>query len=243
MRDVEAGTTTGARRPSAAGQSAPPLRRRGAAARGSGGPDSSGTLPAVVGVTPPAAPAGGHVLVDGENIDWALGSVLGHKPTSDERPRWDRVLEFARKWSKEDMKGLFFLNVTGGEIPLGFAQALQTLGFQPICLTGEGLDRDVKVVDVAILRTLDALAERDSPVVVLSHDGDFAAKLSELAVPSRKLGVLGFPEAMAAALRDLRTCGVDILDLETDADAFQEHVHLKRLRPIPLDRYDPAEFL
>jgi len=198
---------------------------------------------APVGMTPPSPTTGGHVLVDGENIDWALGNVLGRKPSSDERPRWDRVLDFARRWSKEDMKGLFFLNVTGGEIPLNFVQALQALGFQPICLTGEGLDRDVKVVDVAILRTLDALAGRDSPIVVLSHDGDFAAKLSELAVPSRKLGVLGFPEAMAGGLRELRTFGVDILDLETDAEAFQEHVHLRRLRPIPLDRFDPAEFL
>ena len=39
-----------------------------------------------------------YVLVDGENIDATLGtSILGRRPQPDERPRWDRLLSFARE--------------------------------------------------------------------------------------------------------------------------------------------------
>jgi hypothetical protein len=37
------------------------------------------------------------LLVDGENIDTTLGvSLLGRRPAPEERPRWDRVLDYAR---------------------------------------------------------------------------------------------------------------------------------------------------
>ena len=37
-----------------------------------------------------------HLLVDGENIDATLGiSVLGHRPAPEERPRWERVRDYA----------------------------------------------------------------------------------------------------------------------------------------------------
>lgn len=41
-----------------------------------------------------------YVLVDGENIDATLGSsILNGRPTPEQRPRWERVLDFAeRTW-------------------------------------------------------------------------------------------------------------------------------------------------
>ena len=37
-----------------------------------------------------------YLLIDGENIDATLGmSVLNRRPNPEERPRWDRVLQFA----------------------------------------------------------------------------------------------------------------------------------------------------
>ena len=55
---------------------------------------------------------------------------------------------------------------------MSFVQALTALDFQPVLLSGPS---DVKVVDTAIQRTLEALAERGhGDVLLASHDGDFA---------------------------------------------------------------------
>ena len=36
-----------------------------------------------------------YVLIDGENIDATLGtSILGRRPRPEERPRWERLLQF-----------------------------------------------------------------------------------------------------------------------------------------------------
>jgi putative heme uptake system protein len=90
-----------------------------------------------------------YLLVDGENIDATLGgSILNARPTPDQRPRWERVLDYARSvWSADDVKGLFFLNASNGTMPMSFVQALMAIGFQPIPLAGESYE---KVVDIGI---------------------------------------------------------------------------------------------
>src|SRR3954469_21225010 len=101
------------------------------------------------------------LLVDGENIDATLGgSLLGRRPAPEERPRWDRVRDYARAVWEQPVRGLFFLNGTTS-VPISFAQALTALEFRPVLLSGPA---DVKVVDVAIQRTLTALLERDGDV-------------------------------------------------------------------------------
>src|ERR687885_2338681 len=97
------------------------------------------------------------LVVDGENIDATLGgSLLGRRPAPEERPRWDRVRDFSRAVWEQPVRGLFFLNATS-HLPMSFVQALAALEFRPVPLSGPP---DVKVVDVGIQRTLDALAER-----------------------------------------------------------------------------------
>src|SRR3954447_6990449 len=93
-----------------------------------------------------------YLLVDGENIDATLGtSILGRRPKPEERPRWDRLLQFANdKWG-QPARGLFFLAVSG-ELPSSFVQALMALDYRPIPLSGRP---DQKVVDIAIERTLE----------------------------------------------------------------------------------------
>ena len=96
-----------------------------------------------------------YVLVDGENIDATLGtSILGRRPHPDERPRWDRLLSFARAQWSQDVRALFFLNASSG-MPMAFVQALKAMDYEPIPLSGPA---DVKVVDLAIQRTLQAPA-------------------------------------------------------------------------------------
>ena len=118
------------------------------------------------------------LLVDGENIDTTLGvSLLGRRPAPEERPRWDRVLDYARAIWEQPARGLFFLNATAS-VPLSFVQALTSIGFRPVLLSGPP---EVKVVDVAIQRTLQALAEReDGDALLASHDSDFAPQIAGL---------------------------------------------------------------
>ena len=180
-----------------------------------------------------------YLLVDGENIDATLGgALLGRRPEPNERPRWDRVLEHAGSAWGQPARGLFFLNATR-QVPMSFVQALTAVGFRPILLSGP---EDVKVVDVAIVRTLDALLERGhGDVLLASHDGDFAPALSDLLGAGRQVGVLGFNEHFSSALRELADAGLTFADLEDDVRAFTEP--LPRLRVIAIDDFDPFPLL
>ena len=105
-----------------------------------------------------------YLVIDGENLDATLGvNLLGHRPAPDERPRWERVLEFAqRRWS-QPVKALFFLNASSGNLPMPFIQALTAMGLRPVPLSGPP---GMKVVDVGIQRMLEAIVDRDADVVL-----------------------------------------------------------------------------
>ncbi|WCB92846.1 hypothetical protein DSM104299_01546 [Baekduia alba] len=180
------------------------------------------------------------LLVDGENIDATLGgSLLGRRPAPEERPRWDRVRTYARAVWEQPARGLFYLNGSG-QIPMSFVQALDALEFRPVLLSGPP---EVKVVDVAIQRTLEALAERgEGDVLLASHDGDFAPQIAELLrTGDRRVGVIGFRELISTALADLTAEGLELYDLEDDVGAFT--VALPRIRVIPIERFDPWTLL
>jgi uncharacterized protein len=184
-------------------------------------------------------PARTFLLVDGENIDATLGgSLLSRRPAPEERPRWDRVRDFAAAVWDQPVRGLFFLNASS-HLPMAFVQALTSLEFRPVPLSGPA---DVKVVDVAIQRTLSALAERPGGDALLaSHDGDFAEHLAALLAEERRVGVLGFRELMSGALAQLAADGLELYDLEDDVGAFT--VALPRVRVIPIERFDPRTLL
>ena len=178
------------------------------------------------------------LLVDGENIDATLGgSLLGRRPAPEERPRWERVRNHAAALWEQPVRALFFLNGSGS-LPMSFVQALDALDYRPVLLSGPP---EVKVVDVAIQRTLEALVERGhGDVLLASHDGDFAPHIASLAEqPSRRVGLLGFRELMSGALTDV--AGVELFDLEDDVGAFT--VSLPRVRVIPIEQFDPWTLL
>ncbi len=179
------------------------------------------------------------VLVDGENIDATLGNnVLGRRPAPEERPRWERVTDFVEQGWEQPVTGLFFLNVSNGNLPTPFIQALLAMEYRPVPLAGDG-DPDEKVVDIGIQRTLAALLDHDdADVVLVSHDADFARDLGNLLDGRRKLALIGFKEFMSNQLSGL---GIPLFDLETDVAAFRHP--LPRVRIIPLSTFDPAHFL
>ena len=84
----------------------------------------------------PAVPGTTYLVVDGENIDATLGmSVLNRRPNPDERPRWEKVRDFAEFEWGQPVKALFFLNATSGHIPMPFVQALLALQYRPVPLS------------------------------------------------------------------------------------------------------------
>jgi putative heme uptake system protein len=147
------------------------------------------------------------------------------------------VREHARAVWDQPVRALFFLNASG-QIPMAFVQALSALDYRPVLLSGPP---DVKVVDVAIMRTLEALVERGhGDVLLASHDGDFAPQVAALLeAPDRRVGVLGFRELVSSALAELD--GLQLFDLEDDVGAFT--VALPRIRVIPIERFDPWTLL
>jgi uncharacterized protein len=181
-----------------------------------------------------------YVLVDGENIDATLGSaILNGRPTPEQRPRWERVLDFAQRTWAQPVKGLFFLNASSGTMPMSFVQALMAIGFQPIPLAGESYE---KVVDIGIQRTLAALVDRPGDVLLASHDGDFAPDVERLLDDDgRRVGLLAFREFASTGLTQLGDRGLVVYDLEGDVRAF--NVQLPRLRIIPLAEFDPLRYL
>lgn len=178
-----------------------------------------------------------YVLVDGENIDATLGtSILGRRPRPEERPRWERLLQFARDVWGQPVTGLFFLAVTT-ELPMSFVQALLAIGYRPVALSGAP---GQKVVDLGIQRTLEALHDREGDVLLVSNDGDFVDRLADL-LGDRRVGVVGFTEFRNHAFAELGDRGLESFDLEHDVGAFTER--LPRVRIIPIDEFDPDQFL
>ena len=196
-----------------------------------------------------------YLLVDGENIDATLGmSVLNRRPNPEERPRWDRVMAYAANlWNGQDddedveiggagshaTKGLFFLNATSGQMPMGFVQALLAMDFTPIPLAGNGAE---KVVDIGIQRTMDAILARGvGNVLLASHDGDYIPQVEALLDAGHEVGVLAFREFVNAELQHLGERGLTIHDLEDSVGAF--NAVLPRVRIIPLEVFDPTRYL
>jgi len=181
-----------------------------------------------------------YLLIDGENIDATLGmSVLGRRPAPEERPRWDRILDFSHAAFDQQAKGLFFLNASSGQMPMSFVQALLAMSFHPIPLSGLSSE---KVVDIGIQRTLEAIADLpEGDVLLASHDGDFLPPVEQLVDAGRKVGVICFREFVNSHLAELTHRGLRLFDLEDDIGAFQ--APLPRVRIIPLTSFDPTRYL
>jgi putative heme uptake system protein len=187
----------------------------------------------------PPAPELTYLLLDGENLDMALGSgLLGRRPAPEERPRWERVLEFTERLWAAPVTPLFFMNASSGNLPMSFIQAIRGFGYRPVPLSGPP---SVKVVDVGIQRTLEAIAERDAHVMLGSHDGDFLPQIERLLGGTRRVGLLAFRELVNQRYVELADRGLELFDLEDDARCFNQR--LPRLRIIDIDAFDPADFL
>lgn len=180
-----------------------------------------------------------YLLIDGENIDATLGlNVLGHRPNPDERPRWDRIVEFVNELWDQPVNPLFFLNASSGQMPMPFVQALLAMGYRPIPLAGASHE---SVVDMGIQRTLEAIKETDGDVLLASHDGDFIPQIEALLGEDRRVGLLCFREFVNGQMAALADKGLIFYDLEDTVGAFT--TPLPRVRIIPITEFDPLRYI
>jgi uncharacterized protein len=190
------------------------------------------------------APAASYVLIDAENIDWAVSTVVGRKPEPQDRVQFDRLVAFCESYFPKPVRCIVVLNVKGEQLPdmmIGFVRALKTAGCEVVLLYGRS---DQKVVDLGILKLLEAIrTQRPKAAVALaSHDGaDFAAALRPLLEEKRQVVILGLREHVSQRFRDLIPAGLEILDLEVNAKVFQRP--LPRMLPVRVDEFDPTLFL
>jgi putative heme uptake system protein len=192
----------------------------------------------------PRPPAASYVLIDAENVDWAVSNVVGRKPEPQDRVQFDRLVHFCEGYFPAPVRCIVVLNARGEQLPdvmLGFVRALKSAGCDVVLLHGRP---DQKVVDGGILKLLEAIrAQRPKAAVGLaSHDGvDFADALRPLLEEKRKVAVLGLREYVSQRFRELVPSGLEILDLELNAKVFLRP--LPRLLPVHVDEFDPMLFL
>lgn len=189
-------------------------------------------------------PVASYLLVDAENVDWAVSSVLGRKPDPVDRVQFDRLVAFAETHFPRPVRCVVVLNARGEQLPdgmIGFVRALKSAGCDVALLHGRP---DQKVVDLGILKLLEAIRTQrpEAAVALASHDGaDFADALKPMLEEKRHVAVLGLREYVSQKFRDLVPLGLEIIDLEQTARVFQRP--LPRLLPVRVEEFDPTLFL
>jgi uncharacterized protein len=170
---------------------------------------------------------------DAPNMDMSLGSLLGARPTSTFRPRFDAVgrwlLELAGDGTAE---ACVFTNVTPGstEVVRPWVEALRNVGFavfaKPKVTEDSDIDSDM-LAHIAMRRAEGAL----SHVVVASGDGRaFREPLESLVHGGTAVTVIGFREyALFAQVSEL----IDFLDLEDIDGVFREPLPRMTLDSLP----------
>ena len=184
-------------------------------------------------------PSPTYVLIDGENIDWALSELINKKPGPAERPRWSEIVDHFRDGGNTQVVPLFFFNCPGDMVPIQFVTFLRSSGIRPVLLRGQG-----KVVDLGIQRTLQVLTKREGDVALLSHDGDFIDEVAALVRSNRTVSLVCFPERANAQFMALRDEGLRIVDLERDIkNSFDVAIPRPIFTVIDVDDFNPEDFL
>ena len=182
------------------------------------------------------APTSSRVLLvwDAPNMDMSLGSLLGTRPTSAYRPRFDAVgrwlLDLAGEGSVAE--ATVFTNVVPGstDVVRPWVEALRNVGFAVFAKPKVAEDSDV---DDDMLAHIRLRAEEGAleHVVVASGDGRaFREPLEELRARGTYVTVIGFREhALFAVNSDV----MEFVDLEDIEGVFREPLPRITLDALP----------
>jgi uncharacterized protein len=182
------------------------------------------------------APTSSRVLLvwDAPNMDMSLGSLLGTRPTSAFRPRFDAVGRWLLDLAGEDSvaEATVFTNVVPGstDVVRPWVEALRNVGFAVFAKPKVADDSDV---DDDMLAHIRLRADEGSleHVVVASGDGRaFREPLEELRAKGIYVTVIGFREhALFAVNSDV----MEFVDLEDIEGVFREPLPRITLDALP----------
>lgn len=178
---------------------------------------------------------------DAPNLDMGLGALLGGRPTTAHRPRFDAV----GRWllakagelahttgSKVESESTVFANVVPGSADSirSWVEALRNVGFAVFAKPKLRDDTDVDPDMLAHIRK--RFEEGDlAGVIVASADGrNFQETLDELASAGVAITVIGFHEHATWALADDR---ITFVDLEEIPGVFREPLPRVSLDNLP----------
>ncbi|MHC9580768.1 NYN domain-containing protein [Corynebacterium diphtheriae] len=178
---------------------------------------------------------------DAPNLDMGLGALLGGRPTTAHRPRFDAV----GRWllakagelahttgSKVESEATVFANVVPGSADSirSWVEALRNVGFAVFAKPKLRDDTDVDPDMLAHIRK--RFGEGDlAGVIVASADGrNFQETLDELASAGVAITVIGFHEHATWALADDR---ITFVDLEEIPGVFREPLPRVSLDNLP----------
>ncbi len=167
-----------------------------------------------------------NCFFDAPNLDGVLGCIIGRRPSSHERPRWDVIkYHLSRSFSFVGRPN-FVLNrrhVTDRVFPL--LRFLRDVGIQ--CQLADkvgGYPPNDDPVDEFILDRLadvkEASKHGEVEVAVMSHDHIYAPILKSIADAGGRVVICGFREELSPALLSLEGRNCEILYLEHDLGGF-----------------------
>ena len=180
----------------------------------------------------PAAPAARRVLLvwDAPNLDMGLGSILGRRPTTTERPRFDalgrwllaRAAEVAvnRNEVSAEPEATVFTNIAAGsaDVVRPWVDALRNVGFA--VFAKPKLDEDSDVDSDMLAHIAQRSREGLAALMVASADGQaFRLPLEEISRGGVPVQVLGFREHASWALA---SDTLEFVDLEDITGVFRE---------------------
>ncbi|WP_459589371.1 NYN domain-containing protein [Corynebacterium camporealensis] len=161
---------------------------------------------------------GTYLLVwDAPNMDMGLGALLGGRPTSAHRPRFDAIGRWVSELARErgaNPQAAVFTNVApgGADVIRPWVEAIRNVGFAVFAKPKLHENDDV---DPDMLEHIESLRDDLAGLVVASADGqNFQPLLEELVDDSIPVTVLGFHEHASWAVTHPDFEFVDLEDLD-----------------------------
>lgn len=200
-------------------------------------------IPASNAAPPPVSDNELLLVWDAPNLDMGLGAILGSRPTSDHRPRFDAI----GRWLLDQTDSLserlgveiepeasVFTNVSpgGADVIRPWVEALRNVGYSVFAKPKNSEDSDV---DPDMLTHIERRHNQGvlRGLIVASADGqNFQDLLEKLAVDGVHVIVLGFQEHVAWAHASEY---INFIDLEEIPGVFREPLPRINLDSLPMD--------